>query len=110
MLMPTHTFDAQVTVKNPKGRLRPGMVADVVMEGRVFYNAILVPQEAVIERLGDKVVYVVEDEHAIEKIVMVEGTSKGKALIGKGINPGDLVVIVGQKGLRHGLKVKVLKD
>ncbi len=106
----TLTFDTKVSIENPDERLKPGMAANVVMEGKVYENAILIPQEAVVERFGEKVVFVVVDDQAFEKAVVTEGVSKGRVLISSGLKSGDKIVVVGQKGLRNKSKVKVLGE
>lgn len=57
----THTFPVEISVPNPDGRLKSGMVAHVVLSIRDLGEVISVPLNAVIELGGTKYVYVVHE-------------------------------------------------
>jgi RND family efflux transporter MFP subunit len=60
----THTFPVEISVPNPDGRLKSGMVAHAVLSIRDLGEVISVPLNAVIEFSGTKYVYVV---HEVER-------------------------------------------
>lgn len=102
----SRTFPVEIEVQNPDGALVPGLVANVGVARRDLDAAIVVPQEAVLRAEDGYVVYVaVQREGAwrAEARPVVTGASRGgRVLIESGLEPGELVVVVGQQTVAAG--------
>jgi multidrug efflux pump subunit AcrA (membrane-fusion protein) len=99
-------FPVEIEVPNPKGTLLPGMKAEVSsLKGQA---GILIPTDAILERNGKSVAYVVNGERVAEKEISIASKGTEKTLIGSGVKPGDQVVIKGQSQLKDGAKIRIV--
>jgi len=94
----TRTLKICVEVPNPKRRLRPGMYADVVVQGPPVADAVVVPQSAVIRSGERNVVFVALGEgrfepREVELGVQGEGD---RVQIADGVMAGEAVVTQAQ--------------
>ena len=86
---PLRQFDVVLELKDPDPRLKPGTTVNVLVEGDVVENAILMPRQALFEVAGKPTVYVRGDKpdtfspkvikvvHRTENQVAVEGLGEG---------------------------------
>ena len=65
---------------------------------------------AVLTEKGDQVVYVANGNVAERRIVDVGFTDDEHTEIQSGVVPGESVVIKGQRSLKHGYPLKILRD
>jgi membrane fusion protein, multidrug efflux system len=106
----TGTFQLRATVPNPKGDLRPGQFVRVRVSGVVRVNAILVPQQAVLQGAKGHFVVVVNKENKAEIRGVQVGQWQGDDwFISAGLNPGDVVVTDGVVRLSPGAAVKIVE-
>lgn len=99
-------FPVEIEVPNPKGTLLPGMKAEVSsINGQA---GILIPTDAILERNGKSVAYVVNGERVAEKEISIASKGTEKTLIGSGVKPGDKVVIKGQSQLKDNAKIRIV--
>ncbi len=93
-----------------KVMLIPRMFARISVQGRVFKNAIVVPDSAIIATpRGDYVVFVMKSGKAELRKVKI-GIEKGSNVqIIEGVNGGDMVVTAGNLNLKNGMSVKIAK-
>jgi membrane fusion protein, multidrug efflux system len=103
----TKTFLAKVVVGNSDRLIRPGMLARVRFERRAIPNALTVPLFAVMDRGGERIVYVVEDGVARSRTVTPGVIDRDKVQILKGLFEGDRVIVAGQANVDDGMKVVV---
>ncbi len=103
----TNTFRTQIVVDNPQGLIRPGMIARVVFERRIIPDAVAVPLSALIDRGGERLVYVVEGGAARARQVSIGIIERDRVQITKGLNPGDRLIIAGQREVEDGTLVFV---
>jgi len=104
----THTFPVEIIVPNNQApMIRSGMIARVSIETQVLHNVTLVPMDALVERYGKDCVFVVENGKARECDVVLGATSGSFVQIVDGVQPGELVVVVGQFGLEDGAPVRI---
>ena len=102
----TRTFPAEILVVNDRAeRLLPGFIGRVQIRGRTFKNAIFLPQEVIVQREGQPVVFVVGSDTASARTVELGYAHRGKVIITEGLSPGDKVVVTGQQSLRNNAKV-----
>jgi RND family efflux transporter MFP subunit len=103
----TSTFRVQAEVPNPRKILLPGeyVKADVkVGEAR---DAVVVPEQAVIESQAGPSVYTVDGQGKVS-VAMVKATFvyEGLRVLESGIQPGQRVVVEGLQLVRPGITVK----
>ncbi|ASJ53771.1 efflux transporter periplasmic adaptor subunit [Brevibacillus formosus] len=99
-------FPVEIEVPNPKGTLLPGMKAEVSSTNG--QAGILIPTDAILERNGKSVAYVVNGERVAEKEISIASKGTEKTLIGSGVKPGDKVVIKGQSQLKDNAKIRIV--
>ena len=94
----TRTAKVRIEVPNPRGELRLGMYADVVVAGASGTSTPRVPRSAV-QNVGDRtVVYLANPKEPgkfIEREVRLGQTSGEQVEVVSGVQPGDVVVTEG---------------
>jgi membrane fusion protein (multidrug efflux system) len=104
----TGTIPVQAEFPNPLRKLRPGQFARVrgVVDTRP--DAVLVPQMAVQEQQGAKIVLVVgaEDKVEFRPVILDEGVGD-LTIVSKGLKAGERVIVDGMQKVRPGMQVKV---
>jgi len=105
----TGTFDLRATLPNPRAVLRPGQFVRVRVTGLVRPDAILVPQQAVLQGAqGHFVVVVDKEEKAQIRPVQVGPWYGDDWFVLGGLAAGDVVVTDGMVRLAPGVPVKVV--
>jgi membrane fusion protein (multidrug efflux system) len=101
----TKTFKVRVVVDNEDGRIRPGMIAHVAFLRRLVPGALVAPIFAVMDRGGERILFVEKDGIAHARTVSI-GIIDGKRVqIVKGLKPGDNLIVSGQHELEEGMRV-----
>ncbi len=102
----TRTATVRVEVQNSDFALRPGMTARVELTLARRERAVTVPVYAVVERDGERVVFVVEGGVARARPVVL-GISDGRQVeVVRGVRAGEAMVVAGQETLRDGMPVR----
>ena len=101
------TYPVELVVDAPPDGLRPGMIVDIGIQRALREGAIAVPLAAVIPRRGEHVVFVFRDGVAERRVAVLESVAGREALIGSGLEAGELLVIEGHRGLQDGVAVQV---
>ncbi len=92
----TRTIEVRVALDNRQGRLRPGMTAQVHIEGPDARPALVVPTEAVI-RTGTRTMVIVANESGYAPTEVQLGRQSGDNIeIRSGLSEGQRVVASGQ--------------
>ena len=108
------TFPVEVVLPNPGGIIKPEMVANVAVVRRTFEDAIVIPQEALVRTEGGYIVFVVEEDAqgtlARSRSVEVGPGQNNRVLITAGLQPGDLLVVVGQQSVASEDRVNVVAE
>ncbi len=104
----TGTIKLRAVFENPEQRLRPGQFLRLAMEGLTRINALLVPQEAVMQSGAGSYVYRINAEGKVESVSVQTGlvAPDGSWIIDEGLSPGDIVVTTGLMKIRPGMSVK----
>lgn len=105
----TRTFQAEIRISNPKGRVLPGMFARVGID-LGSKNNVVVPDRAVVKQTGsgNKYVYVLSGGRvSYNRVELGQRLGDSYELL-SGINGGDTVVITGQTRLADGVEVEVI--
>jgi multidrug efflux system membrane fusion protein len=104
----TATLRLKALVPNPKHLLWPSAFVKARMLVETRPGAIVVPAVAIQQGpTGGQFVYVVKDDAANMTAVTVGLITGDTAIIDKGINPGDQIVVEGQNQLRNGGRVSI---
>ena len=104
----TGTLTIRTIFRNPEGLLVPGMYARVEISGLKITNAMLVPERALQQLLGETLVIIAQPDNtsAIRKITL--GEKIGSYYVVKsGLNANDLVIVEGLTNLRDGMPLAV---
>ena len=72
-------------------------------------HGIAVPLYAIVSRLDEQVVYVVNDEKAHLRKIEIGLLEGWKCEVKSGLSAGDEVIVVGQRSVSDGQKVRVMR-
>ncbi len=101
----TKKFHVEVTADNPDLLLRPNTFGEVTIEVSSHEDALVVPQNAILE---NKYVFVVNEDNTVrrqEVNIGLENTDMVEIL--NGVQFGDSVVVEGSYGLDDGAKIEI---
>lgn len=104
------TFKATVEIADATQRLKPGMFGRFAVIYDQQLDALLLPQDALIETQSGKIVYVVDEGVAKRTDVTTGYSWENDIAVLEGLSDGARVVVVGQAALRDGSKVRVIGD
>jgi len=107
----SHTFNAEVQVRNERRELRPGMFVRATVNFGTNNN-ITVPDDCLVKQQGSgqRSVFVLTAEGTAESRVVVPGRHyESKYEILSGLEEGETVIVKGHASLRSGAKVEVVK-
>ena len=106
----TRTYTGYITINNPALKLRPGMFAKGEIITLQKDSVIAIPKDIVNSRRGgNRIVYTIEQNRAMEKIITT-GISDDRFIeVENGLNQGDKIVVKGYEFLRNRGKVKIMK-
>jgi RND family efflux transporter MFP subunit len=101
----TKKFHVEVTADNPDLLLRPNTFGEITIEVSSHEDALVVPQNAILE---NKYVFVVNEDNSVrrqEVSIGLENTDMVEIL--NGVEFGDRVVVEGSYGLDNGAKIEI---
>jgi membrane fusion protein, multidrug efflux system len=101
----TKTFKARVVVENSDGRIRPGMIAHVAFLRRLIPDALVVPLFAILDKGGERLVFVEKDGMAGARTVTIGVIDGDRAQIVKGLEAGDNLIVKGRHDVEEGMRV-----
>jgi len=103
-----HSMAVRARLPNSELKLRPGLFAQVSVSLSVNPNALMVPEEAIWPIGQDKILYIVEDGVANQRIVTIGDRKPGLVEIVDGLAAGEEVVVAGQMKLFPGAAVRTI--
>jgi RND family efflux transporter MFP subunit len=95
---PKKNFEVTVSIENPDNRLRPGMSATARVEVESVPGSIMVPAEAVFQKAGRSVAYVLDRDRFQERSLRVGRRSGGRLLVSSGLKAGEKVALKDPSG------------
>jgi RND family efflux transporter MFP subunit len=102
----TRTLRIKARIANPDGRLRPGLFARTDLGVAKREGALLVPEEAVLQRSDGEVVFVATaDGHARRVVVKTGQQRAGQVEIVDGLGSDDEVIVRGHAALVDGTPI-----
>ena len=104
----TGTFKVTIEISDEQRRIKPGMFGRMYIVYDERKNVLQVPRSAVLEESSETSVFVVEDDKAIRKAVQIGYSNRGMVEITDGLTDDDLVITVGQVGLKNDAVVTVI--
>jgi len=100
------TIVARAILPNEDGFLVPGTFGRVRLAGSGAFEALLIPDEAVIADQARKIVMVVDAEGTVSpRPVRLGSLHKGLRVVKEGLSPDDRVIVLGIQRARPGAKV-----
>lgn len=100
------TIRARAVLPNPGGFLKPGMFGNLRLEASQPYDALLVPDTAVVADAARRLVYVVGQDGMVNAKPVQTGPLRGNLrVIRSGLDRNDRVIIGGIQRARPGQKV-----
>ena len=101
---------AEATFDNPIGLLLLGHEVQIEISGLNVPNTLLVPEEAVHQRVGGDYVFAVDSNKAALKKVSIGGKIGNKFIVDDGLKAGEEIVIEGLSNLHEGTPLSVTND
>ncbi|MBD3582093.1 efflux RND transporter periplasmic adaptor subunit [Flavobacterium selenitireducens] len=101
----TGTTQFRAEFNNPEAILRSGGtgIVRIPIENK---NAILVPQNAVIDMQGKQIVYVVGQDNKVKsRIITTSGTSGLNFIVSDGLNEGETIVVEGASKMKDDMPI-----
>lgn len=103
----TRTIRGEVVVDNKDGRLRPGMFVEVTLVAESRQDVVVVPREAVTERGGKRVVFVLNGQRAARRDVVLGLGDDDVVEVRQGLDVEDRLIVRGLETLTDGSPVRV---
>ncbi len=102
-------FLVKIEIANADFALESGMFARVNIPEEQRADALLVPAAALLERNGEKVVFLAKEKKAVQQAVEVGLMTHERVEILKGIAPGDRVIVDGLYAVKDGTPLLIEK-
>lgn len=103
-------FTVDINIDNKEQKIRPGMIASVIVEEIKQANSLLIPVEAIVQKEGKTVVFIVSEEKAEQREVEILKYSTDLVAVVGELKENEQVVISGQNLLDDGNKVRIMEE
>jgi membrane fusion protein (multidrug efflux system) len=103
------TFEIEVEIQNPQGRFKPEMSANLSVLKYKIDDAIVLPQDIVVDLGNEKYLFVYDNGVAKRRTVTLGGYSGNNVHITSGLKKGDIIITEGFQSLADGDKVTILE-
>ncbi|GAA3948069.1 efflux RND transporter periplasmic adaptor subunit [Allohahella marinimesophila] len=105
----SRTLPVKALIENPNGRLKPGlfMSVDLILRRR---DSLVIPEQAVLVQGSHAYVFVVNEDTASRKKVVLGSREPGQVEVSSGLSASDQVVVTGQDRLSSGDLVSIQID
>jgi RND family efflux transporter MFP subunit len=102
----TGTIRMRAEVANPEGLLRPGMFGEARVQGSQPYEAVLVPQTAILADATRRLLYVVGEDGMVEARSVTLGAASGEfRVVTAGLERDERIIVSGLLGVQPGMTV-----
>lgn len=108
----SRTFEAEITIDNQSGLLRPGMFSRVTLSPGEA-EALMLPALAVLKMQGSNERYLFVEKNGVAKrisVTMGQRYNDNVEVLSDDLKQGDNVIISGQARLLDGMKIQVIKN
>jgi len=97
-----------ITVDNPEEAIKPGMHAEVEIDAEIHPGLLLIPQEAILNRSGKKLAFVVRDGLAKWEYIEVGLENEQFVEVIGNLKEGEPVIVEGHFTLAHDARVNII--
>lgn len=104
------TYPVDVRLDNKDTALRSGMLALVDVRLLELSEALVVRRDWVVDTPQGPLAYVVQGDSARARPVQLGQESEGRAVVRKGIEVGDQLIVVGHRQVVDGDRVRILEE
>jgi len=101
----TRTLPIEISIPNKEHRLKSGMFARIKIIAATLKDVLVLNQDTIVQELGEKFVFVVENNIANKQKVQIGRRDNGKLEVLDGIREGETIIVFGQQGLKDGTSV-----
>ena len=105
----SRAIQVRATIENQDSKLRPGMLLTIVVEKKVL-NTLVIPEKALVPVEDKQFIYVVKDNVAHEREVILGERRPGIVQIVSGLEEGDAVITEGTLRVRDQSPVSVISE
>ncbi len=102
------TFEVQAMVRNPQGKLKAGLKANAIIDTGITKDVHMIPSSALVKSLDKEVLYIIEDDHAVEKEVLIIRRTAETIQVLEGLELGDLLIVDNAENVTNGAKVIII--
>lgn len=106
----SRTVPVEITLDNPGHRLKPEMAVTIRVVKDNIAEAIVIPQDAVIDTDQGRIVFLVDRNVARSVPVALGSASGDQVLVTNGLSAGDSLIVVGHRNLVNGESIQVRND
>ena len=106
----SRTVPFEITLDNPAHRLKPEMAAAIRVVKDFEQEAVVIPQDAVIDTDQGRIVFVADRNVARSVPVELGATSGDQVLVTNGLAMGDTLIVVGHRNLVNGEIIRVRNE
>lgn len=100
------TFPVEVKIlNNREPRLKPGMVARLMIQTGNHSEVVVIPQEFILNDDGNSFVFVIQDGVAHRVNITPGATINSEVIVKDGLSPGDRMITIGSLAISEGTRV-----
>lgn len=103
----TKTFLVRSLIENSTHDIRPGMIGRVAFVRRIIPEALAAPLFAVVDKGGERIVFIEKDGVAESRIVTIGVIEGDRVQITSGLKAGDHLIVKGHTEVEDGMRVIV---
>lgn len=106
-----HNYEVEVTLSNSqKHPLKAGTFAYVNFNRKSLDDLLVIPRSALVASIQNPFVYIIENERAVRKDVVIERDLGEFIEISSGLSEGAVVIISGQINISEGTKINAIQS
>lgn len=102
------TFEIETILNNNQGKFKPEMSANIEIEKASIEDAIVLPQDLVVDFGTEKFVFVLENGVAKKRVVTLGGRNGNDVHITSGLSSGDKLILEGFQSVSDGDTVQII--
>jgi len=103
----SRTFEVELTINNPDRTLKPGMNANIDITRDEIQDAVVIPQDMIVDYGDEQFVFVLEGDVAKKRDIKIDGRQENMVHVTSGLNPGDKLITDGYQSVKDNEKVQV---
>lgn len=106
----SRTVPIEISLDNPGHRLKPEMAVTIRVVKDYINQAIVIPQDAVIDTDQGRTVFVVDNNTARSVPIKLGSISGDQVVVSEGLAVGDSLIVIGHRNLVDGESIQVKND